>query len=86
MNKPVEYDPECLKFCRNSADNDIVDKLIRREMEQIDAKRKPAKPGVVDITPHYYNFYIELLQRLKKRMRENRRNFRFRKPAVVTAV
>ena len=31
-----------------------------------------------DITPHYYNSYTELGKRLKKRMRENRRKFRFR--------
>lgn len=33
MNKPIEYDTEALKFLRDTPDNVIVDKTIRREIE-----------------------------------------------------
>ena len=68
MNKPIEYDTEALKFKRDTPDNIIVDKTIRREIEQIDAKSRE----------NYYNFFVELQKKLKKRMRENRRRFRFK--------
>lgn len=50
MDKPIEYDMEALKFKRDTTDNIIVDKTIRREIEQIDAKSKD----------NYYNFFVEL--------------------------
>jgi len=68
VNKPIEYDTEALKFKRDTPDNIIVDKTIRREIEQIDAKSRE----------NYYNFFVELQKKLKKRMRENRRRFRFK--------
>ena len=52
------------------------------DMEENDLERKPSsrkqkrKMGVFSA---YYNFYFEVCKRLKQRMKENKKNFKFRK-------
>jgi len=33
---PINEDPECLKFIKNTPENLLLDKVIQREIQQID--------------------------------------------------
>jgi len=108
---PIRDDEECKRFLEKTPENALLDKVIHREIFQIDqAQKNPyvdlmadedmdvdkdedgsenllkaskqrgfSKKRKMGVFSLYYNFYFEMVKRLKQRMKENRKNFKFRK-------
>jgi len=84
-------DPNVRKYYEDSAENRLLDKIISREIEQIEqqmrnineqsisnGKVKRVKKKNAQFSEHY-NFMSELQKRLKMRIKENKKHYKFRK-------
>ena len=92
VEKLILTDPEARKFCEDNAENRLLDKVIKREIYWIEKLKEP-EPEIKPVKSkkekkrktqysEFYNFYFELCVRLKKRMKENKTNFKFRKNTI----
>ena len=72
--------PEVRKFFENNEENKLLDKIISREIDQIekDVIKKQKKKRQVQFS-EFYNFMFELTKRMKIKMKENKKNYKFRK-------
>ena len=72
--------PEVRKYYDNNEQNKLLDKIIQREIEQIekDQEKNSLKKRKGQFSD-YYNFIFELTKRLKFRIKENKKNYKFRK-------
>jgi len=100
--KLIETDPEALRFVENTTENLMIDKVIRREINFIDnlkgesgvgfnsdssnGRSRKKKKKKQQQYSEFYNFYFALCYRLKKRMKEDVKGFKFRKEAGESKV
>lgn len=72
-------DPDIRKFYEDSEENRLLDRIIKREIEQIEKEREKRKNKRKQTQfSEFYNFMFTLTKRLKMRMNENKKPYKFR--------